>query len=92
MTTYVVMSGQQTVSLQATLSASSAGLSDMLHHPITCVTDRLKYHEDGSFECPHHKAPPDDRRTRACVDHTIALLLMEEAFRRFEDGSIALLR
>jgi len=88
--TYLV-SQSGTVSLQATLSASSAGLSDMLHHPITCQS-KLWLHENGSLECEHHKAEPDDPRTRACIDHTIALLLLEEAHRRFEDGSIALVR
>lgn len=92
MTAPLLMGVSGTVSLQATLSASSSGMSDMLHHPIACANSWLKYHEDGSLECEHHKAPADDLRTRACVDHTIALLLMEEAFRRFDDGSLALVR
>jgi hypothetical protein len=68
------------VDLQATLAASSAvGSWDpfiLPHHPITC-TGALTYREDGSFCCEHSAAPPGDVRTRLCVDHSIALLLIE---------------
>ena len=66
---------------QATLSLASAtsGPNDEVvapHHPITCATD-LRYEEDGTFACGHAEVPPGDRRTQSCLDHTIALLLLE---------------
>jgi hypothetical protein len=68
------------VNLQATLAASSAtGAWDpfvLPHHPITC-TGSLAYGDDGSFSCEHSSAPPGDLRTQFCVDHSIALLLIE---------------
>jgi hypothetical protein len=72
--------GQPGVNLQATLSASSAlslneGPPDP-HHPITCIS-RLSYDEDGNFSCEHASVPPDDVRTQYCLDHSVALLLIE---------------
>ena len=68
------------LNLQATLSLSSAtGPSDPIvkpHHPITCASP-LRYEEDGTFACPHASVGPDDYRTQSCLDHTVALLLME---------------
>jgi hypothetical protein len=68
------------VNLQATLAATSAtGIWDpqvQPHHPITCASV-LHYHEDGSFCCEHSSAPPDDLRTQYCLDHSVALLLLE---------------
>jgi hypothetical protein len=68
------------VDLQATLAASSAAEAwdpfVLPHHPITC-TGTLSYGDDGSFCCEHSAAPPGDVRTRLCVDHSIALLLIE---------------
>jgi hypothetical protein len=68
------------VNLQATLAASSAtGTRDpfvLPHHPITCA-GRLAYGDDGSFCCEHSAAPPGDVRTQYCIDHSIALLLIE---------------
>jgi hypothetical protein len=68
------------VNLQATLAATSAtGHWDgqlQPHHPITCGSD-LHYNEDGSFCCAHTSAPPDDLRTQFCLDHSVALLLLE---------------
>lgn len=72
--------GDGTVNLQATLSASSAAtpLEDhpIPHHPIACSSE-LRYLEDGSFACAHVTVPPGDLRTRFCIDHSIALLLIE---------------
>ena len=69
------------LNLQATLSLSSAtgadGSSVEPHHPITCATSPLRYEQDGSFACGHATVPPGDRRTTQCLDHTIALLLLE---------------
>jgi hypothetical protein len=66
--------------LQATLSASSAAgpweTYVVPHHPITCRTE-LRFDDDGSFSCEHSSAPPGDVRTQFCLDHSIALLLIE---------------
>ncbi|HEV7535448.1 MAG TPA: hypothetical protein VGP90_07410 [Acidimicrobiia bacterium] len=68
------------LNLQATLSLSSAtGPDESIvkpHHPITCSSP-LRYEEDGTFACHHAAVPPGDVRTRSCLDHTVALLLLE---------------
>jgi hypothetical protein len=67
------------VNLQATLSSSSAVCSDsppMPHHPITCQS-QLYLHEDGRLECEHASVAADDARTHHCLDHSIAILLIE---------------
>jgi hypothetical protein len=68
------------LNLQATLSLSSAtGPDEPLvkpHHPITCSSS-LRYEEDGTFACGHTEVPPGDVRTQSCLDHTVALLLLE---------------
>lgn len=74
-----IAAGDGGVNLQATLLAASAvGLPEgrMPHHPITC-TGNLRYHDDGAFACEHAAVSPGDVRTQFCVDHSIALLLME---------------
>jgi len=66
-----------TLNLQATLAASSAGPTITGgHHPI-CCSSRLWLHEDGRFECEHGDVPGGDERTRHCIDHSVALLLIE---------------
>jgi hypothetical protein len=68
------------LNLQATLSLSSATGPDepvvKPHHPITCSSS-LRLEEDGTFACGHAEVPPGDRRTQSCLDHTVALLLLE---------------
>ena len=64
----------------ATSSSPTAG-SIYPHHPITCVNGELYYDEDGTFSCEHAKVPPDDQRANQAVTHSIALLIMEEAFK-----------
>ena len=68
------------INLQATLSASSAMPPPegypIPHHPITCPTT-LRYDENGSFACDHAEVEPGDLRTQYCIDHSIALLLIE---------------
>jgi hypothetical protein len=69
------------LNLQATLSLSSAtGTPDEApvrpHHPITCPST-LRFEEDGTFACGHASVPPGDWRTQSCLDHTIALLILE---------------
>ncbi len=77
---YITHAGDGSINLQATLSASSAmsppeGIS-IPHHPITC-TSPLHYEDDGTFGCEHATVPPGDVRTQFCIDHSIALLLIE---------------
>lgn len=78
--THPVLQVNGTINLQATLSASSAGQGEPIepHHPITCPST-LWYEEDGTLRCEHATAPPGDIRTRQCIDHSIAVLLMELA-------------
>lgn len=67
--------------LQASLSVGSAGTypdRPKPHHPITCDGD-LRYLDDGTFTCPHTAVPPEDIRTNLCLDHSVALLLVELA-------------
>jgi hypothetical protein len=68
------------VNLQATLSASSATEPwenhALPHHPITCGA-RLRLDPDGTFACSHTAVPPGDARTQLCIDHSVALLLIE---------------
>jgi hypothetical protein len=69
--------------LQTTLSSASAGSSDGAtvvrpHHPINCSTE-LRLEPDGTFSCNHASVPGGDERTRFCVNHSLALLLIELA-------------
>jgi hypothetical protein len=67
------------VNLQSTLSTSSVieqGEPVRPHHPITCPSE-LTLEEDGTFSCEHASVPPGDVRTQLCLDHTVALLLIE---------------
>lgn len=69
----------RTVSLQSTLSSASAtSTSEPVrpHHPITCSSE-LRFEGDGRLECEHATAPPGDVRTQYCLDHSVALLLIE---------------
>ena len=70
------------MNLQATLSSCSATGDEEAtvrpHHPITCTSD-LRLEPDGSLFCDHAEAPADDQRTRSCLNHSLALLLMELA-------------
>ena len=72
----------QTMNLQQTVSAATSNhesFSGGPHHPITCMTGELFYYEDGSLSCEHSKAPDDDLRTKQCVTHSLAVLLIELA-------------
>jgi hypothetical protein len=76
---YGVRGSDGGMNLQATLSiASSSGVDERVvpHHPITCPGE-LRFDEDGTFSCRHAATGPDDTRTRHCLDHTVALLLIE---------------
>ena len=77
---YLPHTGDGSINLQTTLSASSAMSPPegavIPHHPITCPGE-LAYDDDGSFACEHGAVPPGDVRTQYCIDHSIALLLIE---------------
>lgn len=67
--------------LQATLASSTVGplqSPGVSHHPITCRGD-LRYEPDGTLCCEHASVPPEGVRTRLCVGHSLALLLIELA-------------
>jgi hypothetical protein len=76
---HTVTTSSGSLNLQSTLSASSACANfetPVPHHPITCSTS-LAFYEDGRFGCDHTIVPPDDPRLQHCLDHTIAILLIE---------------
>ena len=83
MTTNVLFGRTQQMNLQATLSSCSATADEAAiirpHHPITCPSD-LRLEPDGSLLCDHAEAPADDQRTRSCLNHSLALLLLELAY------------
>lgn len=73
------------INLQATLSVSSAGAPAepvVPHHPITC-TSTLELHEDGRLACEHAEVPADDQRTRHCLQHSVAILIIECAIKAY---------
>jgi hypothetical protein len=75
--TFIASAGASSINLQATLAASSSGLGDPTpHHPISCTSD-LCFHDDNTLACEHTQAPAGDPRTQACLDHSIAVLLIE---------------
>lgn len=82
MTANVIFGQARQMNLQSTLSSCSATADEAAairpHHPITCTSD-LRLEPDGSLLCDHAAAPADDQRTRACLNHSLALLLMELA-------------
>jgi hypothetical protein len=69
------------VNLQATLKST---VPDIVtepvhpHHPITCA-GRLRLEDDRTFSCEHVTVPARDGRTQACLDLSIAILLIELA-------------
>ena len=77
-----------TINLQATLSSSSSGLGEPVkpHHPLSC-TSALELGEDNSLACEHARVPAGDPRTQACLDHSVAILLIEMLQQR-EDGDV----
>ena len=71
-----------TFKLQAVLSSFSADPRPehaiYPHHPITCGGE-LRLEPDGAFACEHSLAPSGDPRTQSCLNHSLALLLIELA-------------
>ena len=82
MTANVIFGQARQMNLQATLSSCSATGDETAiirpHHPITC-TSELRLEPDGSLLCDHAVAPAEDQRTRSCLNHSLALLLLEFA-------------
>lgn len=74
--------------LQTTLASGSA-LSVLIegaeeirpHHPITCSSRQIALYEDGSMSCDHAATSPGDLRTQYAVNGSIAVLLLELAFK-----------
>jgi hypothetical protein len=76
-------SGETQSQLQSTISAATSGIGTLpegvLHHPITC-TGRIGFDEEGALSCAHSTVPPDDLRSHACLVHSLAIMIVEEAF------------
>ena len=68
-----------TFNLQSVLSAASPPTDPppVPHHPIMCVSEHLWFDEAGRMGCEHTHVPADDRRTQSCLDHSVAILLLE---------------
>lgn len=69
------------VNLQATLKSTVPGdLTESAHphHPITCA-GKLRLEHDQTFSCEHATVPARDGRTQACLDLSMAILLIELA-------------
>jgi hypothetical protein len=75
---YLVSIDASSINLQATLAAASSGVGDQVnpHFPLTC-TSALRFYDDNSLACEHARVLAGDPRTQACVDHSIAILLIE---------------
>jgi hypothetical protein len=67
-----------TLAFQAILAQSTGtGEQPMPHHPICCTGERLYLLEDGRLGCEHVEVPADDERTAACLNQSMAVLLIE---------------
>lgn len=67
--------------IASTTAANSADRDPLLvgsHHPITCQGP-LYFDEEGEFSCEHAKAQRGESRTQACLNHSVAMLLIELA-------------
>lgn len=87
MSFYIQETYKNGINLQATLSsatADSALVGDLegVHHPITCVGP-LYIDEDNTIRCEHSKAPPSNPRNQAILDASIAILIFQEAVKKF---------
>lgn len=66
---------------QAAIGAASGSSFEVKpHHPITCRSTLRLDPEDGTFTCEHTQVPITEKRTRACINHSIAILILEVAF------------
>ena len=70
---------------QATADSSLFEHTEGPHHPISCVNeDSLKLLEDGTMTCFHSTASPECPRNQVIIDTSIAILIIEEAVRKFD--------
>lgn len=88
MSFWVPIEYNESMNLQSTLSSTTtdsslAGTIKGPHHPISCATGGLFLDEDLTMRCDHSSAPPDNPRNQAIFDATIAILLFEEASKKF---------
>jgi hypothetical protein len=68
-------------SIQPALAAASEASrwsARVPHHPIACCGP-LWFYDDDRFACEHVTVPPDDPRTKAALNLTVAVLLLELA-------------
>lgn len=78
----------QGVNLQSTLASGTAdnslvGEMTGIHHPITCSAGNLYFDEDNTMRCDHSSAPADNPRNQAVLDASIAILIFQEAVKKF---------
>lgn len=76
------------INLQVTLASANGNSGDTSlprHHPINCSSEVLWLEEDGRMGCDHGPVAADDPRTQACIDQSVAILLIE-ILRQKEDG------
>lgn len=73
------------VALQSTLATATQDLSTCSpHHPIQCLhSGNLYFEEDNSLHCDHASASPDDARTLAALQTSIAILILELACQKY---------
>ena len=72
------------INLQATIAAAtymSNGPAVQPHFPLNCTEDLLALDEDGTLRCDH--ASCNDDRVRQSITHSVAIMIFEEAFRRY---------
>lgn len=78
--------GESSSQLQSTISAATSGVGELppgvLHHPITC-TSELGFDSEGVLSCSHYKVPADDMRTKACLVHSLAILIIEKGITEY---------
>ena len=87
MSFYVQQTYKDGINLQATLSSATAeeslkGEIEGGHHPITCAST-LYLDEDLTMRCEHSRAPASNPRNQAILDTSIAILIFQEAIKKF---------
>ena len=64
--------------LASTTADAACGVTP--HHPLVCMDGKLYLEEDNTFHCEHASVGPDDYRTKRAIIHSIACLIIEEAY------------
>lgn len=66
---------QKALMMQTTQDSPPSGP----HHPMTCLGE-LRLEDDGTLKCPHNSTRAGgDRRTKDCINGSVALLIIELA-------------